>query len=299
MEWLNYHHLLYFWTVAREGSIVRASRELRLSQPTISSQVRQLEDTLGVKLFERAGRGLVLTDAGRTAFRYAEGIFTLGREMGDALKGKASGRPLRLSVGVADVVPKLIAYRLLEPALKLAEPVQVVCLEDKPERLLAALSVYELDLVLTDAPIGGRARVRAYNHLLGESAVSFFATAELARRWGKDFPASLDGAPFLLPTPGTSIRPDLDHWFDETGIRPNVVGEFDDSALLKAFGERGVGLFCAPTVIEAEVQHSYRVKVIGQTESVRERFFAISAERRIKHPAVVAISAAAKEEVFG
>lgn len=299
MSWLNYHHLYYFWVVAREGSIVQASRELKLSQPTISSQIRTLEESLGMRLFERAGRGLVLTDSGRLAFRYADGIFSMGREMTDALKGRVSGKPVRFVVGIDDVVPKLIAYRLLEPALRIEEPVHFVCIEGRPERLLAALSVYEIDLVLTDAPIGGRARVKAYNHLLGECGVTIFGTPDLVKKYQKGFPHSLDGAPFLLPSGTTTVRPALDHWFDATGIRPHIVGEFDDSALLKAFGEGGAGFFCAPSAIEEEVKSHFKVKPLGQIDDVRERFFAISAERKIKHPAVTAISDAARRGLFG
>lgn len=298
MSWLNYHHLYYFWVVAREGSIVQASRELKLSQPTISSQIRTLEESLGIRLFERAGRGLVLTDSGRLAFRYADGIFSLGREMTDALRGRVTGKPVRFVVGIDDVVPKLIAYRLLEPALKIEDPIHFHCIEDKPERLLASLSLYEIDLVITDAPIGGRARVKAYNHLLGECGVTFFASPEMAKKVQRGFPNSLDGMPFLLPSGTTSIRPALDHWFDANGIRPQIVGEFDDSALLKAFGEAGVGIFCAPKAIEEEVKSHFKVKSIGSTDDVKERFFAITAERRIKHPAIVAISEAARNNLF-
>ncbi len=298
MDWLNYHHLLYFWVVAREGSIVKASEQLRLAQPTISGQLRALEESFGQKLFVRQGRGLVLTEFGRMVYRHADEIFTLGRELTEAIKGRPAGRPVRFMVGVADVVPKLVAYRLLEPALRLSEPVRVVCREGTPERLLAALAVHELDLVLTDGPIGPGVKVRAFSHLLGECGVTFFGTPELATRYKRRFPKSLDGAPMLLPLPSTALRRGLDQWFDANGVRPSVVGEFADSALLNSFGQAGVGIFPAHSVIEAEVKRQYGVRVVGLAEDIRERFYAISVERRLKHPAVVAISESARQAMF-
>lgn len=298
MEWLNYHHLLYFWMVAREGSIAQASKQLLLAQPTITGQIRALENTLGQKLFTRSGRNLVLTEVGRLVYRYANEIFSLGRELTDVLKGRPAGRPVRLVVGVCDGLPKLIAYRLLQPALTLPEPVQLICHEDHPERLLAELATSGLDLVLMDAPASPLVRVRAFSHLLGGCGVSFFGTSPLAARYRKNFPASLDGAPFLLPSEDSTLRRSLEQWFEAQRIRPQVVGEFQDSALLKAFGEAGVGVFTAPTVTEKEVQRHYGVSLLGRTESVTERFYAISVERRIKHPAVVAIAEAARQTLF-
>jgi len=302
MEWLNYHHLLYFWVVAREGSVTRASEQLYLSQPTISAQIRALERSLGEKLFAKSGRNLVLTEIGRVVFRYAEEIFTLGRELTETLKGRASnrvlGRPVRFLVGIADVVPKLIAYRLIEPALRLTEPVHIICREDKPERLLAELAVHELDLVLTDAPISPSIKIKAYNHLLGECGITIFSPAKTSAGYKRKFPTSLDGAPFLLPTDNTSSRRLLDQWFESQRIRPTVVGEFEDNALLKVFGQTGMGLFTAPSVIEEEVQKQYNVHPIGRIDSVRERFYAISVERKLKHPAVVAISETARQDLF-
>ena len=299
MEWLNYHHLLYFWVVAREGSVARACEELSLSQPTISAQIHALEESLGEKLFARAGRNLVLTEVGRVVFRYADEIFALGRELTDTLKGRSPGRPVRFVVGVADVLPKLIAYRLIEPVLKMAEPIRVVCREDNSERLLAALAVHELDLVLTDAPISPTVRIRGFSHLLGECGVTIFGAAQAATSYRRGFPRSLQGAPFLLSTDNTTLRRSLDQWFDTQGIRPAVVGEFDDSALLMAFGQTGAGLFASPSVIEAEVRRQYGVQIIGRLEDVRERFYAISVERKLKHPAVIAISEAARQQLFG
>ena len=298
MEWLNYHHLLYFWVVGREGSIVRASEHLSLTQATISAQIRALEEVLGEKLFSRVGRNLALTEMGRMVFRYADEIFTLGRELMDTLKGRPTGRPIRLVVGVADVLPKLIAHRLLEPAFKLSEAIRIICREGKHDHLLAQLAVHELDLVLTDAPIGSTVKIRAFSHLLGECGVTVFGAAPLAVRYRRRFPRSLTGAPFLLPTDNTVLRRSLDHWFEAEGIRPTVIGEFEDSALLKVFGQRGAGLFLAPSVIEAEVRRQYSVQIVGRVESVRERFYAISVERKLKNPAVVAISEAARQKLF-
>jgi len=299
MEFLNYHHLRYFWVVAREGGLARASAELRLAQSTVSGQIHSLEHTLGEKLFVRSGRRLVLTEVGRVVYRYADEIFSLGRELQDAVKGRPVGRPLTLVVGIADVVPKLVARRLLEPALKLPEPVRLVCREDKPDRLLAELATHNLDIVIADAPVGPSIRVRAFNHLLGECGVVFFATAELASRYRRGFPESLDGAPLLLPTENTTLRRSLDQWFTARGIRPEVVSEFEDSALLKVFGQTGMGIFPASSVIADQVRDQYRVRVVGRLDEVRERFYAISVERRIEHPAVVAIGKEARQKTFG
>jgi LysR family transcriptional regulator, transcriptional activator of nhaA len=299
MEWLNYHHLLYFWLVAREGGLAGASVKVRLAQSTLSGQIRALEISLGEKLFARSGRRLVLTEMGRVVFRYAEEIFTVGRELQDAVKGRPVGRPLSLNVGVADVVPKLVARRLLEPALKLAEPIHLVCREDRPDRLLAELAVHDLDVVLSDAPVNPSIRVRAFNHLLGECGIVFCGNQKLAAAYRRKFPRSLDGAPVILPTENTTLRRSLDTWFTAQGIRPNVVGEFEDSALLKVFGEAGMGLFPVSSVIAAEVQRQSRVRLVGRVDEVRERFYAISVERRLKHPAVVAISQEARQKLFG
>lgn len=298
MEWLNYHHLLYFWTVARLGSVARATEELYLSQPTISAQVRLLEESLGEKLFTRTGRNLTLTEMGRVVFRYADEIFSLGRELTDVVKRRSTGRPVRFVVGIADVMPKLVAYRLLEPALTLVEPVRVVCHEDKPERLLAELAIHGLDLVLSDSPIGPAVKVRAFNHLLGECGVTIFGSAKKAADYRRRFPHSLDGAPFLLPTENTTLRRSLDQWFESEKIRPFVVGEFEDSALLKVFGQSGTGLFAGPSAIEPEIRKQYGVQIVGRLDTVRERFYAISVERKLKHPAVVAISDMARQKLF-
>ncbi|MCB9592671.1 MAG: transcriptional activator NhaR [Sandaracinaceae bacterium] len=298
MEWLNYHHLLYFWTIAKEGSVTAAASTLRLSQPTVSGQVKLLEEALGARLFRRAGRNLELTEMGKVAYRYADDIFALGREMQDVFAGRATSRPERLVIGVSDLVPKLVLHRLIEPALGLDPPIRVVCREDKTERLLADLAIHDIDLVLTDTPIAGQASVRAFNHVLGETGVTFFARASDARRYRSGFPHSLEDAPLLVPTENTLLRRGLDHWFTDLGVRPRIVAEFEDSGLLKAFGAEGAGLFPGPTAIEDEICEVYRVKIVGRTDAVVERFYAINVERRIKHPAVRLIVEHAKAALF-
>jgi len=298
MEWVNYHHLLYFWLVAREGSLAGASAELRLAPSTISKQIHLLERMLGHALFVKRGRRLALNDSGKVVFRYADEIFGLGREMVDTLRDRPVGKPLRLTVGIEDVVPKLMAERVLAPALRLAEPVRMICIEDKPERLFANLALHEFDVILTDAPASQHANVRAFSHLLGESEIAFFGRADLAARYRRNFPGSLHGAPVLLPTENTVLRRSLDQWFEARDVRPNVVGEFEDSALLNVFGGRGAGLFPVASVITKEVQAQYQVRRVGMVPDVRERLYAVTVERRIKHPAVVAICEAARTVVF-
>ena len=297
MEWLNYHHLLYFWLVAREGGITQAAARLRLAHPTVSGQVRALEESIGERLFEKSGRRLQLTELGRVVFRYADEIFTLGRELQEVLAGQATGKPMRLDVGIADVLPKLVVRALLAPALALPDPIRLVCREDKSERLVAELTTGELDLVLTDAPAPTTAR--AFHHLLGECGIAFFGTGKLATALQADFPRSLDGAPMLLPLVGTMMRRSLEQWFEREGIAPRVVGELEDAALMEALGADGVGVFPAPTIVERAVTRQFRVKVIGRTERVRERFYALSRRRRLEHPAVVAICQRARDDLFG
>jgi LysR family transcriptional activator of nhaA len=299
MEWLNYHHLLYFWMVAKEGSIVRASEELHLAHPTISGQIHRLEEVLGTKLFARQGRHLVLTESGRVAFRYADEIFSLGREFVDTLKGRATGRPLRLVVGVADVLAPSLVRRFLQPAFGLGQEVQVVCRADKSvEEFIAELALHRVDVVIADGPTGPGIAVRAFNHLLGECGTTFLAAAKLAASTRSRFPRSLDGAPFLLPGAPSAVRRTLEQWFDSEGVRPKIVAEFDDSALAKDFGQEGIGVFAVPTVIEAEVRRQYRVRLVGRAPAVRQQFYAISVERKIKHPAVAAVCEAARKDIF-
>jgi LysR family transcriptional activator of nhaA len=299
MEWLNYHHLLYFWAVARYGSVVRASRELRLAQPTISGQVRRLEDVIGEKLFERVGRRLVLTGVGRTVFRYADEIFALGQDLMGTLKGRVSARPLRLTVGVADALPKALVQKLLEPAFHIDKPVYLVCREDRVvEDFMSELAGQELDLVLADRPIGPGTRAHAYNHLLGECGTTFLASAKLAKQLRQRFPRSLEGAPCLLPSAHATVRRTLDQWFESNRLRPGLVAEFDDSALMYAFGEEGQGFFPAPTVFENEFQRRYGVQVVGRVKQAQQQFYAISVDQRLHHPAVAAIVKAARQEIF-
>jgi len=299
MEWLNYHHLLYFWLVAREGGLAKAGIELRLAPSTVSGQIRALEKSLGEKLFVRRGRRLVLTDLGQVVYRYADEIFSVGRELQDAVKGRIVGGTLELVVGIADVVPKLVARRLLQPALALPDPVHLVCREDEPDRLLADLARHHFDVVLSDAPVPSTLRVKAFSHLLGECGIQFFGAPDLARAHRDGFPGSLNGAPVLLPTENTALRRSLDQWFAEHDIRPRVVAECEDSALLQVFGESGIGLFPAHTVIADEVCRWYHVEPVGSVDAIRERFYAISVERRLQHPAVVAISEEARRKTFG
>lgn len=298
MAWLNYHHLLYFWTVARSGTIAAASKELVLTQPTISAQLKTLEESLGHKLFARQGRRLVLTDVGRTVYRYAEDIFRLGRELQETVSRGENAEQQRLRVGVVEILPKLVAERLLEPAYQAVPSLQLECVELPLAQLLAKLALHEIDVVLSDQPPPHDVRVRAFSHKLGESGMTFFASKQFAGL-ARQFPDSLDDQPMLLPALGTAIRTELDAWLQLNELRPKVVGEFDDYSLLKVFGDRGRGVFAAPTVVEADVLRSFSVEVIGRVKDVRQSFYAISVERRLRHPAVVAIAESARKELFG
>ena len=277
--------------------MTRASEKLHVSQPTISGQLRELEEALGEKLLARSGRTVVLTDVGRTVYRYADEMLGLDRELLEALKGRPT-RPGKLAVGVTMVVPKLVAYQMLEPALRLPEPIHLECVHERPERLLAELAIFGLDVVLADAPAPPTVNVRAYSHLLGECGVSVFGTERVAAAHRRGFPRSLDGAPFLLPSEDSALRLSLEEWFQKQGIRPRVVGTFEDSAMLDAFGQGGAGLFAMPAAIEAEVRRQYRVRVVGRIDSVRQRFYAITVERKLRNPAVIAISERARA-LFG
>jgi len=295
---INYKHLHYFWLVAKEGSIAQASERLHLTPQTISGQLSVLEEYLGEALFNRVGRNLELTETGRLALSYAEEIFSLGGELEEVLRNLPDGRPLIFKVGIADVVPKSIAYRLLAPALELPEPVRIVCRENNIDSLLGELALHQIDLVIADGPVPPGLNVRVYNHKLGECGISFFAVPEQAAELARDFPNCLKTAPLLLPSDINVVQSRLWKWFDKHRIHPNVVGEFDDSALMKAFGQAGVGVFIAPTPIAEEVEKQYGVNVIGQTNDVHEQFYAISAERKISHPAVAAITETAGEWLY-
>jgi LysR family transcriptional activator of nhaA len=295
MEWLNYHHLFYFWAVIHEGGVSAASEKLRLSPSTVSAQVSSLQEAMGGKLFRRVGRNLEPTELGRLVFRYANEIFFLGREMMETVRGRPVAGPLSLRVGIVDVVPKLIARKIVEAALSLPESVHLVCHEDKEEKLLAELAIHNLDLVLSDSATRTGLHIKVYNHFLGECGVTFFAARKLAMRVRPGFPKSLHGTPMLLPFDMTVLRRGLERWFESLELRPIITAEFEDSALMKEFGQNGHGIFAAPSVIEKEVQRKYNVQVVGRTEAVRERFYAISCERIIKHRAVAAISDAARK----
>lgn len=299
MDWLNYHHLLYFWVIAREGSIKQACEVLSLSQPALSSQLRALEDAMGEKLFSRVGRGLVLTDVGKVAYHYAEEIFSLGRELTNTLKGKESYHPIRLVVGIGEVVPKMVAYKLLKVAFQQFKQIKIVCWEGRVERLLSELALHQLDIVLTDAPVPPTVSVQAHGHLLGESGVTLFGTERLASKFRRNFPQSLNGAPFLLPTTNSVLRRGLDDWFRKHNIEPLIVGEFEDGATMKAFAQEGHGLFPGSSVAAMEISRQYQVRKVAIMKGLMERFYAITVDRRLKHPAVVAISESAKKKVFG
>jgi len=296
-NWLNYHHLLYFWMVAKEGGITQAAEILHLSQPTLSTQIKSLEKSLGSKLFDRKGRSMALTEAGQIVFRYADEIFSLGQELTDALRGRPGKNHLQLLVGVPDALPKLVVYRLLKPALNVQEKVQLVCYEGKLNDLLTDLAMHRLDIVLANSPLTPHMNVRAFNHQLGKCDVTVFGTPKLANMHKKNFPNSLDNAPMLLPTQNTTLRRALEQWFDDNDVHPHVVHEFEDSALLKVFGQAGEGMIVVPSVIANDVGQQYSLTPVGRIADVYERFYAISVERRLKHPAVVAISEAAKMDL--
>ncbi|TWU55893.1 transcriptional activator NhaR [Rubripirellula reticaptiva] len=298
VDWLNYHHLMYFWMVAKEGGITPAAELLHLSQPTLSTQIQKLEKSMGVKLFERKGRAMLLTDSGQMVFRYADEIFGLGNELADAIRGRPTENSIRLLVGVPDVLPKLVTYRILKPVLALDERVKLVCTEGKLKDLLADLAMHRLDVVLADSPLTPELNVRAFNHLLGQCDVTVFGTAAMAKKYAKGFPKSLDGAPMLLPTQNTTLRRSLEQWFDDQDIRPEVAHEFEDSAVLKVFGQAGEGMIFVPTAVANDVASHYSLKQVGRIPEIIERFYAISVERRLKHPAVVAISQSARDNLF-
>ena len=299
MEWLNYHHLLYFWVVAKEGSIVRASQELHLAHPTISGQIHRLEAVLGEKLFARSGRNLVLTESGRIAFRYADEIFALGREFQDTLKGRSVGQQVRLVVGVSDVLAKSIVHRILEPAFQLQDRVRIICREARSaDAFMGELAVHAIDVVLADAPAGPGTPVRTFSHPLGDCGSSFFAAPKLARAHRRGFPGSLDGVPLLLPSSDSTFRRVLDEWFQSHDIRPEIVAELDDLALASVLGEVGLGVFAAPDVIANELRQRYALELVGRAKDIRQRFYAISVERKIKNPAVAAICEVARKRIF-
>lgn len=297
---MNYGHLHYFWVAAKAGGIMRAAEQLHTAPQTLSTQIKLLEEHLGLKLFRRSGRHLALTEMGSVVLGYADGIFSLGAELEGAARQARSGpRTLDFRVGVADSVTKAVAYRLLEPALDVPEPVRLICGEGKLPDLLSQLALNRLDLVIADEPMPRRVSVKAFNHALGSSAMTFFCAPKLKTLLKRPFPQCLDGAPMLVQAASTAIRQQFDSWLSRHGIHPRVIAEFEDGALMKAFGREGRGVFMAPTVLEVEIQAQYGVKVIGRSDDLVEEFYAISVERRITHPCVVAISRAARGQLFG
>ena len=298
MRHLNYSHLQYFWTVAREGSIARASSVLHLTPQTISGQLKLLDEAVGQALFNRAGRRLVLSDMGHLVFQYADEIFSVGAELASVVRGNQLSAPTTLNVGVVNSMPKLIAERIIAPAVTGDQPVRVRCYESSLENLLSELAIHRVDIVLSDQPMPDGLSLKAYNHRLGRSGMSFFAQGRHARRFRNRFPSSLQDAPMLLPTRHSALRRRLDDWFETHGLSPQIAGEFDDSALMKAFGQAGVGMFAASTVIEQEICRMYRMTVVGRTDEIEERFYAISPERRLKHPSVLLITNTARSDLF-
>ena len=295
---LNFQHLYYFWVVAREGGITRATAVLHLTQPTISTQLRQLELALGVPLFLRRGRSLTLTDTGQLVFRYADEIFRTGRELTEALARGATQRPTRLVVGISDSLPKLTTARLLRPALEAVPGLQLTLRIDKTDRLVAELAVHAVDVVLTDTPVSPGLPLALFTHLLGECGITVFGTESLQARYRRRFPQSLTAAPFIMPTTNTALRRSLDAWCIAEKVHPRIVCESEDVALLQVFGQAGLGLFAAPTVVEAQIRSAYQVRVVGRLPEVRERFYAVTAERRLAHPGVAAITTAARTRLF-
>jgi LysR family transcriptional activator of nhaA len=295
---LNFKHLRYFWAVAKSGSIARASEQLHVTPQSISGQLSELEAALGTALFRRAGRGLELTEIGRRALGYADEIFNLGDELLDVVRDRKVQTAFPFRIGVADSVPKSVTYRVVEPVLHLAEPVRIICREGRLLALLGDLAVHRLDMVIADRPMPANINVKAYNHLLGSSDLTVFATPALSRSLKGAFPGCIGGAPFLLPGEGVAIRSRLERWFESHNIVPRIVGEFDDGALMKAFGQSGAGLFAAPTAIGEYVCAQYGVVAVGRVDAVIEELYAITTERRIQHPAMVAVSEAAAREVF-
>lgn len=295
---INYKHLHYFLTVAKTGAINRAADKLHLTPQTLSGQIKTFEDRLGVELLKRNGRRLELTPAGKLALSYADEIFQIGAELQEALSASPGTRMMPFRVGISDAVPKAIAHQLLMPALWLEDPVKLTCREDRLEQLVAELSIHRLDMVLADKPMPSNIDVRGYSHPLGECGVGFFASQKLARKMRGSFPGCLDGMPLLIPGEDSALRVPVLRWLEKQGVSPQVVGEFDDSALMKSFGQAGAGAFPAPAVIAGDVTSRYHVELLGQTEEIRERFFAITVERHVRHPAVLAVSEAAHTDLF-
>ncbi|MBT5927178.1 MAG: LysR family transcriptional regulator [Verrucomicrobia bacterium] len=299
MEFLNYHHLRYFWAVATEGSLTQASKKLNVSQPTICTQVQSLEDFLGVKLFRRNGRNLVLTETGHKVYSYAEEIFSLGSDLLNTVRQRPTSHPLQFSIGIVDAVPKLVSFKILKPVFQLPTPVRVSCSEGKVIDLLSRLAAYRIDIVLSDEPAPSSTNFKVFNHRLGECGIVFCAAPALASKLKRNFPESLNGAPALLPSENTDLRRSLEKWFQSINIRPRVIAEFDDAALMKVAAEDGLGFFPLANVAAAEAIQKYGVKIIGRSNECLQHFYLISAERHLNHPAVMTLIESAEASLFG
>lgn len=297
MSSLNYHHLRYFHAVAHEGGVTAAAEALHVSQPSVSAQIQQLEASLGQQLFERTGRGMTLTAEGKVVLEYADEIFRLGSELEETVRGRLQGRPLRLVVGLAATLPNLVAFHFLTPAFGLEDPVRVVLRENRTDRLLAELATHDIDLVLADIPIPPTANVRAFNHPLGSSPVDILGPPLLAHQVRDGFPRSLHGRPFLLPAEGYALRRSLEDWFARNRIQPRIVAEVEDTDLINVLAEAGAGMFAAPSIIVHDTRVRYAVETVGRADGLKEQFFAITVDRRIKNPAVVAITEAARTDL--
>lgn len=298
MEFLNYHHLRYFWVVAKEGGLRKAAEKMRVSQPTISAQIAALEAVLGEKLFSRGGRALTLTDVGQQVLGYAEEIFSLGQDLMSLTKQRSTLRPLRVRLGVADALPKLVAYRIIEPVFRLGQPVQVSCWETKVSDMLVELAAHRLDLVLSDEPASSGVAANIFNHFLGECGVTFCAEARLAARLRRGFPKSLNGAPALLPMSNSGLRRSLEKWFHATGVRPRLVGEIEDPALVNILAVHGLGFVAVPTAVAKETVDRFDLRVIGRSAGCKQQFYAINAQRKLTHPAVIAITSRHRQMLF-
>jgi len=293
MDYLNYHHLRYFWTVAKEGGLTKASAKLHVSQPTISVQIQALEGVLGEKLFRRAGRNLALTDTGQHVLGFAEEIFSLGQDLLNSVKQRTTARPLRLYLGVADALPKLVAYRIIEPVFRLPQPVQISCWETRLSDMLVELAAYRMDVVLADEPASSGVTPNVFNHFLGQSDVTFCAVPALAAKLRRGFPKSLNGAPALLPMSNSGLRRSLEKWFQARGVRPSLIGEFEDPAFVNILALQGLGFMSVPSIVAQEAVRSYGFRLIGRTRECQQQFYAITAERKLTHPAVLAITSGA------
>jgi len=298
VEFLNYHHLRYFWVVAREGGLRKAAEKLHVSQPTISAQIAALEDSVGEKLFRRGGRALALTEAGQHVFLYAEEIFSIGQDLWNSIKERPTARSLRLRLGVADALPKLVTYQIIKPIFRLPQPVQISCWETKVSDMLLELAACRLDLVLADEPASSGVTARVFNHFLGECGVTFCAEPRLAAKLRRGFPKSLNGAPALLPMAHSGLRRSLEKWFHATGVRPRLVGEIEDPAFVAVLALHGLGFMSVPTLVANEIVSRFGFRAIGQTEDCKQQFYAITPERKLTHPAVTAITSDARDHLF-